>query len=61
MLYYLMAKEKKKGKKNYIKIQNSKISLFQPPNKVMDLFNNMSQGKEKLRKILMKLWRIQDL
>lgn len=62
MLYYLMAKEKEKGKINHIKIQNLKISLFPTTQqKVMDLLKNISQGKEKLRKTLMKLWRIQDL
>lgn len=62
MFYYLMAKEKEEGKQNHIKIQNLKISLFPTTQqKVMDLLKNISQGKEKLRKTLMKLWRIQDL
>ncbi len=56
MLYYLMAEEKEKGEKNHIKIQNLKISLFPTTQqKVMDLLKNISQGKEKLRKTLMKL------
>ncbi len=56
MFYYLMAKEKEEGKQNHIKIQNLKISLFPTTQqKVMDLLKNISQGKEKLRKTLMKL------
>jgi hypothetical protein len=47
---------KREGKKNHIKIQNLKISLFPTTQqKVMDLLKNISQGKEKLRKTLMKL------